>query len=296
MGSRLENVERLIARIRSHIQRKNFLEAVKLYEFLDQQFLTLDKNKQERLKGRMEIVYKEIVTYLRINEAYLYAEKGELESLKSEIARIHDLAYDLSTERESADVVTLLEYVDRHYKFFLDVYSYKITIKGFNKLHEQTREAFEEKNFKVGLKRFAELLIAYNTLAEIVDSEKRIELYHKVKILFRDLAIQRLFHFASEKPGRIPFKLRLPNVKPAFRSANLPKAATFDKRYEELRDLLAQNDEEKASKIYAGLDRRVFEKEKSSKKKVQSKEFKYLRSLIKMNKAEHAERLYKKLE
>ncbi len=313
----MKRVEKELRRIRSLIKKKNFHKAILSYTTLEKDVKALNEQDQKQLKKKTDLVYKELLCCLRINEAYLFAERGDVNKLKEEIQKIHDLAFDLGSEKSVKDVIVLLEYVDRHYKFFLDVYTYKTNVRLFNKLVIGVRKSFEEKNFKLGLKRFSELLVLYNRLAEIVDSEKRIELYYQIKILFKDLSLQRLFSFATERPEKISFDLDLPLVKPIFRKISFPESVKRNKHFDHLRELLVSEQEEKAIALYKHLTGLSVEKKikgnisktlKLPKVKPGFRKISFpqtgnvdehlsrLRSLIEQNKVKHAEELYKSLK
>ncbi len=307
-----KSVERNISHIRHLVAKKNFEKAIKFYRVLEQEFKNLDQESKKLFSRSVDLVSKELELYLRINEAYFFAEGKDLERLKEESEKIKSLAFELSSRRESADVDTLLSYTDRHYKFFLDVYNYRIAIKDFNKMFLGTKKAFEEKDFDVGLKSYAELLIAYNALVEVVDSEQRSQLYKKVKSLFDDVSMQRLIHFATEKPQKIHLEVSFPKLQPVVRELKLARSLHFDPRFEKMHEFLDEERLSDAIDVYEELTKEKkevnedFKVSKFRKVKVQpifrnievpeygvlEGDFRQLRKLIKEEKVSQAKKAY----
>ena len=195
-------VKREVEKIRSLMKGKKFQEAVKSAGELQKKVSELSLRDRQSVGDELNIVMKEIALCVEINEAFVLAKEGNLKGLKNEIDHMHDVAFELGSERFADDVSSVLEYVDRYYKFFLDVYHYRLTIKEFYKKHADIEKAFEERDFHTGLKKYAELLLAYNLLVPVVDSQQRVQLYYKVKSLFKQVAVHRLMNYALEKPRR----------------------------------------------------------------------------------------------
>ncbi|HZX12104.1 MAG TPA: hypothetical protein VFE88_01475 [Candidatus Nanoarchaeia archaeon] len=312
----LPSPEDTLHRIRVAISKKEFESAINQYLDFEQNFKKLPEEQQKHLLKIMDLISKELESYLRINQAYLFAEQGDIQRLSEEMNRIRIIAFDISSSQPAEeDITIILNYIQRHYTFFQEIYHYKVVIQTFQKMRHGVSSAFNKHNFPLGLKKYAELWIAYNHLAEVVDQEKRHELYKIIRTLFKDVYLERLEHFAREKPTHIIFDLNLPTVTPTYRELHTQGTLSFDKKFKQLRRSLTKNNEQDALHLFQQLFVGEISKKEQKKKtasthfekvhpafrhpqpeeKLFSSEFSKLRSLIRKEKVHEAEHLHKNL-
>ena len=135
MFNKIAGFEGMFKEAYSLVKDKKFNKAVIIYNKINNCYKELSEDKKTlKLKQDLAVLYKELSLYLRINEAYSLAQKGNFDLLNEEIQQIHDLTYELKSEREKSP---LIEYGEKHYEFFLDVYTYKVDLNEFDKKHQK---------------------------------------------------------------------------------------------------------------------------------------------------------------
>ncbi len=240
-----------------NIKEKKFEDAIRLYNRIHDAFSTLDvKEKTEKLKKDLEVLYKELNLYLSINQAYILAQKGNLQGLKHEISEIHDIVYDLKSENEES-IKPLLDYTKKHYQFFLEVYSYNFNIRDFNDKCEQIYFYLDENQLSEATKNFSELVVVYKKLLDKLDHEKKLELYNKLKELYKHVSIKKAFELSNKKPKIIPskpiFEYPLNNSVKNIQKSNIQNNNKFDNDYERLHELIKKGDYSKVISYYEQL-------------------------------------------
>lgn len=239
-----------IEKVWGFIRKRDFEKAVERYAYMDELYYHLPEKNQVRIKKEIDVVYKALVAYLRVNEAYMYAEQGNLEKLREELLNLHDLAFDLYAPDMDNDVSILLDYMNKHYQFFLEVYTYKMNTKEFEKKFRQTKNAIQKGNVKVALKHYAELILAYNHLSRHLKDDKRVHLYNMVKTLYKELSIQRLMYLANEKPEKVKFDIDMDEMKIKVKERKpLPDTVQFDDRFKKLRSMIEKEEHKEAKKL-----------------------------------------------
>lgn len=179
----------LLVKAYQAIKNKQFDKAITLYRDISEKYNNLSESKKtEKLRDDIEILFKELSIYIRINEAYIMAQEGDLVALKLALDYINDLQIGL---QDVPDAKHLLDYADKHYKFFLDIYTYKFTMKEFNELYHKVKELSNERKITEAIRDFSHLLMAYNTVSRFANVEEKAGMYKKIQELLRDLEVKR---------------------------------------------------------------------------------------------------------
>ncbi len=249
-----EEGRQLLEDVKDFLKKKEFTKAVELFGTFKKDIKKCSSKKEFKNLGQ------EVALIIRVNEAYKFAVQKDVVRLKEKMDEIKESSFELLNEEKTEELQSILDYVDRHYKFFLEIYTYKLKIKDFNKAFQGVEHSFEKKNFKLGLKKYTELFIAYNELAHTMDNEKKLSVYSKARGLFKGLKIQRLFHFAVEKPKHVEVKGKLvyPHINPAMFSHEVKNPIQTNKSvvsadFEKLRKLIEENKVHAAQKLYEDL-------------------------------------------
>ncbi|MBI5391850.1 hypothetical protein HZB00_02495 [Candidatus Woesearchaeota archaeon] len=187
-----EKIRQLVKRGDSLLSEKKFHEAIELYLTLDKETKKIDLFQEKWLQKKVFLFYKELSVYLRVNEAYALAEMGNLDGLRNELLSLHNLAFELSAEEATPDIIVLLEYANKKYEFFLNVYNYKARIKHFHEKYKRVSMLMEKSKINDALKEYAELILLAHKVMGFLKQETRVQIYYKLKELLKSLAIQRL--------------------------------------------------------------------------------------------------------
>jgi hypothetical protein len=233
----------LLRKSYNSIKKKDFSEAVALYNKIDSKYKALPlKCKTEKIKQDIQILRSELTLYLRINEAYIHSEEGNMDRLKQELDSIHNSLYDLDA---TEDTQPLIDYVSNHYKFFLDVYSYKSSQEEFTKRYKRIEKLTENNKVSEARKEFSQLIILSKKLSEYIDEDEQAAQYAKLKGLFREISMKTLITKATRKVHPIkPRKEVLTKVETPPREPE-PKSSVsheFKDEYKELHKLLKKGD------------------------------------------------------
>ncbi len=234
----------------SDIKEKKFNKAILIYNKINNHYKELAEDKKSsKVKNDLTILYKELSLYLRINEAYALAQKGNFDSLNSEIKSIHDLTYELKIERDKSP---LIEYGEKHYEFFLDIFTYNLSLNEFENKHKEVVNLLEENEIDKAMKEFSQLIIVYNKLYVKLDHENKLELYSKLKEAYRNISIKKLFALAKDKPkivaGNVREELRVVNKVKKIENREVPQNT-----FKDLHEMIKKGDYSKALEFYENL-------------------------------------------
>jgi len=242
----------LLKRAYDYIKLKKFSEAVALYHKIDEKYkLFPEIDKTEKIKQDIKRLHKELTLYLRVNEAYIFSQEGNLDRLKQELDTINSSLYDLDP---SEDAKELREYAENHYKFFLDIYTYKTSQSQFDTKYTQLIKLIEENNIEEAKKSFSQLLIIYNQLINYLSEEEKEKLYSNLKEAFKEISIKSMVNKIKTKPTEIkPLKVKLKKYK-GFEHPKLKGFSyEFSNEYNELHELLKKGEITKAEDKYSNL-------------------------------------------
>lgn len=246
----------VISKVNQYIKQKNFDKAVTLYLDIHRAFDTMPDEYKKKFEHRVDIVFKELTLYMRVNEAYILAKSGSMAAFHKELDQIHDLTFELEPEvKNQRDIAVLLEFAKKNYQFFLEVYTYKANANVFKKKVKRIETLLHKKQVHRALKEYADLLIVYNKVAPILSYGKRLEFYELMKRLFKELSIQRLLLLASEKPKWQRVRVELPHgaMIQSLRKLPEPEYASFDARYDALHEFVKKGELKSAFDVYAGI-------------------------------------------
>lgn len=229
-----QNFRNLLTKIYKNIKDKKFRDAVAMYYQIDKEYKTLSENKKtEKLKKDMSTLYKELGLYLRINEAYVFAQEGDVGKLRKELEAIHDSVYDLDTN----DITKpLFDYVTQHYSFCLDIYTYKASKQEFEEGLKKTQKLIERGRVSLALKNYSQLLVLYNKMSEYLEEDEKIKSFYKIKELFKHISVYNLIKNPKKKSKT---KEKQKEIKEVFKqeTPKIEKNIKFKDDYEELHDL-----------------------------------------------------------
>lgn len=189
----------------SFIKDSKFDKAIKVYKDIDSLYRSIPKkDRSDSIRKDLRVLYKELKLYLKINDAYALARGGNLQSLKSVMEEMKNIAYELSAEKDenySAD--TLINYYNKHNKFFLNIYSYKSSTKQFVSVYEKVKNSLNEGNINLAILNLSQLIIIYNKIALFLGTDEKLQFYSKLKEVYRDVSINRTFALSRSLPRKV---------------------------------------------------------------------------------------------
>ncbi len=116
------------------------------------------------------------------------------------MGNLHNIAYELSNEKsEIYSVDSLLEYYNKHNQFFLKVYGYQFTVKQFDDYYQATKNALESNNLNESILNLSQLIIAFNKIVKYLSHEEKLDLYARLKEVYKSVSIKRAFALSSSK-------------------------------------------------------------------------------------------------
>jgi len=233
----------------SHIKLKKFDRAIVAYNKINSLYKSLEENdKTPKLKKDILTLYKELSLYLSVNEAYIMAQQGNFTALDNEIKKIHDLTYDLENNQNESQ---LLEYGKQHHKFFLEVYTFHTNTNQFDKKYQNIKNLIEE-NHEEAMKEFSQLIVLYNKLAAYLDISRKEAMYSKLKEVYRDLSIKKLFMMSRQKfRGIESVKEQKPKIRKLEK--NPTEKRELGTSFKELHERIKEGDYSKIIEMYENL-------------------------------------------
>jgi len=186
----------------SRLKKRDFVKAVAVYNRLDDAYELLSDIDREKIKTKFERFFRELELYMRVNEAFKASREGDLSKLKDELEIIHDLSFELE------DIVEIdrpvFDYVKEKYKYLLDLYNFKASIKMFNGYIASARTKLDNNNIDDAKKMYSRAVIVYHKIVDKLSYEKRLECYNTMKKLFVDISAKGLFVKENINVKRIP--------------------------------------------------------------------------------------------
>lgn len=243
-SKQFSKIKKLIKKTHSKIKEKDFhnalhsyTEAIKIYKYLP------ESRKTEKVEKEIETLHKELTIYLRLNEAYIMAEQGNLEHLKQELQEVHNLVFELESGEITEDIESLLEYASKNYKHYLNVYSKKLSKRDFEKTYNSVLNNIQKREMSKAKKEYTHILMIYKKLHDSLDETEKLRYYKRIKRLFQELYIVSMLQKATKKPRYIhiePVEIEHKEIKPHKQVKKQYHEFTND--YKKLRTLLKKGD------------------------------------------------------
>ncbi len=241
----------------SYIKQGRLDKAILTYNKLSNKLRELKYDKSaDKLRKDVAILHRELTLYIRLNIAFTNAQEGNFEFLNNELQLIHDITYGIRTEKEKT---VPIEYGQNNSQFLLEVCTAPSTLSLFEEQYKNLLRIVDENNINKAMKEFIQLIVIYNKLYLNLEREKRLELYSKLKGVYRDLSIKKLFAMAREKPknisGRVITQRKVfvggeaETKKPELK---IQQTKPMNK-FEELHELIKKGDYSQAIEFYENL-------------------------------------------
>lgn len=217
----------------SQIKDKNIYEASNIYNQIYKRFLTLKpKQKTSRLTNDVKLLYKEIILYSNLNQAYTNAVNGNLKHLREELEILHDLAYNTILEENDFKAIA----TEENQTFNLGIYTKRVSFNDLENQIAKTEELATEKKFNEALLEYTKTVIIFRKILYLLSQEKKIALYFKIRKLFKNLLIHNI---TKEKPNTKKLK---------------PESLFgFEDTYQKIQEALKKGDIKTATKLYKYL-------------------------------------------
>lgn len=180
-----------------HLSRKDFSKALALYNELDDVYESLNEPEKERFRERFEDFFRELELYVRVNEAFLASERGDLSRLRNELDTIHNITFEV--EQIQGDERPVFDYVQEKYRFLLRLHKFKSGMKKFNELVSEARKRLENGGILDAKKIYSEAVIVYHKTAGRMSHINKLRCYNEMKSLFRDINAHSLMQKKSVK-------------------------------------------------------------------------------------------------
>lgn len=231
----------LLAKAYFHIQNREFDKAVELYNDIHTKYQSLlEQEKLLKLQSDVNLLFKELTLYMDINDAYVTAGSGDMTLLSKELERIHDLAYEIPNTEQTA---AILEYASEKYKLFLQIYTKKMDTRHFENLAKKIERLIHEKKIKEALFQYSHLLVIYRRLLASISPEKKVELYVRLRRLYKAIAIP---HLLTHKTKSV-----VKSNKKQIKKEKIKQ--DFDSVYYKIQESLKKGDVKTASELYKQL-------------------------------------------
>ena len=205
--------------VRQLIRSNKFAQAAEYYNLLNKTFNHIPKKKRTvEMSKAVNLVYNEIRLYMDINEAYHFAELGDISKLHYELNKIHDLVYELNSINYK-EVPPLIKATEKYYKFLTKVYYFKASKKHFVEHYNLISNYLSNMKIAEATKEIAHLILFYQRLLPLVEREDRLELYGLLKSLFKELSIKKLLkkaHLRSLPIYEVPLRIEVPRHQDAI--------------------------------------------------------------------------------
>lgn len=221
----------------SQLKNKNISEAVGIYNQIYEKFSNLKpKQKTKKLANDIKLLYKEIILYSKLNQAYVHSFDGNLKPLKEELEILHDLAYGTSLEENDFKAI---EIEQSNNKFNLEVYTKRLYLKDLETQISKTETLATEKKFNEVLLEYTKAVIIFRKILNNLPQETKTAIYFKIRKLFKNLVIHNI---TKEKPKSKKSK-----------KAPAESIFGFEDTYQKIQECLKKGDIKTASKLYKHL-------------------------------------------
>ena len=193
----MKEFNKALKEVYDSVKRKKFSHAVALFSKVDYIWDNLPEiRKTKKLKEEIQLMHEELYLYLRVNEAYLMAEKGDLQGLRDELDHIYSRLYEDSFP---VRLKPLEDFITQNYKFCLEVYRYKLGKRTFENIHQKIKALATSHRADKALKHYSDLVVIYNKLHNYLGKDEKEDYYNKLKGLYTDISLAKLMHVAVNK-------------------------------------------------------------------------------------------------
>lgn len=224
----------LLNKAYSQIKNKSILEAANIYNQIYEKFSNLKpKQKTLRLTNDIKLLYKEIILYSNLNQAYTNAINGNLKHLREELEILHDLVYNTSLEENDFKAIEIYQSINA---FSLEIYLRRLSSIDLENQIAKTEELVTEKKFNEVLLEYTQAVIIFRKILYLLPQERKSALYFKIRKLFKNLVIHNI---TKEKSNSKKLK-----------SESL---FGFEDTYQKIQECLKKGDIKTASKLYKQL-------------------------------------------
>lgn len=228
-GRKLQELKYNLNEIYTSISNRKFRHAVALFLRIESEYNESNNLIPLNIKKNIQMLKEELCLYLRINEAYVIAELGDLQGLRNELDYIYSNLYCSEFDLQFRP---LTDYIKGNYKFCLEYYTYKITKRHFIDKHQSVKAFIQNMKLNKAMKEFSHLIILYNKLQTYLDDYEKDIYYSKLKSLFRDISTAKIVDLHSVL--KLNVQTKVPNIVKKKKCEKL----NFDNKFKSIRDML----------------------------------------------------------
>ncbi len=237
----------ILKTVKKLIRANRFSEAVEHYNMLNKAFCHIPKkNRTASMDESLRLVYKELRLYMRVGEAYYFAENGDMQRLGKELHDLHDIIYDLK-EEDSYEVPPLIEATEKYYDLFSKFYKFNVTKSNFMKHYKKILEYISKDKIAEASADISRLVFHYHKLIPMLSKEDNIEIYSMLKGVYKELSIKKLLKKAHMKSfpvyGDVP-RIETPAYESDIAIPDIRLKTTlqgFPSIYNKIRELIKKN-------------------------------------------------------
>lgn len=221
----------LFAKAYNQIKAKNLGEAVNIYNNIFERFMQLKERKRKgRLKNDLIILHNEILLYIKMNNAYADAKKGELKLLREKLDRLHDLAYGVDGSKNEISKIENFE----NNNFEIEIYTRRPSMQDFDNSINEVVGNIAEERIQKALISYIRANIIFTKLMHYLEEEKKAEIYFKMRKIFKQFILNKTAQTVKETKKRARFN-------------------SFEDTYQKIQECLKKGDMKTATKLYKYL-------------------------------------------
>jgi len=226
------------------VKKKKFSHAVALFSKVDGLWEDIPLfRKTKKLKKEMQLMHEELFLYLRVNEAYLMAETGNLAGLRDELDHIHTRLYE---DGFPVRLKPLEDYITKNYKFCLEVYRYRVGKKSFEDVYQKIKAFSLTHRADKALKHYSDLVIIFHKLHDYLEEDEREEYYQRLKSLYTDISLAKLMDIAVKKQPTIKVTSK---TRPRVVAKKMNKIRLPQDQFKKVRDYIKKGSVAEASDV-----------------------------------------------
>jgi len=237
----------LLKHVHELLDEGKFDEASALYNKLKTRYDLLPRlEKSEKMKKDIESLSKQLLLYLKINEAGILIKKGKLDMLRQKLGELRVFLNEVSIKFPEA--FRLIRYADKYYKFYSDMYKKRCYETNFYAKLRKIRNLIKKDKINMAIKEYHNLLQYYQVILEYKDVS---ELRPILDSLLDTLEIKKLEKQAREKIN--PVNLKIQEIKEDIyipkRRINATKTISFNPLFKDFYALIKKNKYQEASML-----------------------------------------------
>ncbi|MEK6955242.1 MAG: hypothetical protein AABW52_01145, partial [Nanoarchaeota archaeon] len=247
LDKRVREFNKLLKTSHDFIKENKFSEALEYYNLLNKHFNHVPKaHRTKEMSDGLRLVYEELRLYMRINEAYSLAKKGDFSKMNEELNTINEIVHDLHSEN-SKEIPPLLESTEKYFTFLKEVYSFSVSKKSFVEHYNNINSDIENMDIAKANDEISKLFYLYHKISPFISRKEKFELYDMLKSTYKELSIKNLMKKAHMRSFSIlyaPEKIQKPSNElhieiPEFniKSTNFK----FDSIYNDIRSLIKKD-------------------------------------------------------